>query len=111
MTGAARAAAECYIVAVNARDGAGLRELFDDSVVALNTAGEYHGREKVVGFYEQLVFANEVVVVPTHVYEAGDTCVVELEGRSPNSADVFRMIDVFTVGGNGRVTRLAIYRR
>jgi hypothetical protein len=44
-------------------------------------------------------------------YEAGDTCVVELEGRSPDSAESFRMVDIFTVGADGRVERLAVYRR
>jgi ketosteroid isomerase-like protein len=108
---ASRSAAERYCAAVNAKDAAALGDLFATDAVALNTVGEFRGRDEILGFYTGLVFANDVTVVPVAVYEAGDTCVVELEGRTPNGPDVQRMVDIFTVDGDGRVVRLAIYRR
>ena len=111
MSGPARDAADAYCAAVNAHDLEALRQLFAEDVVAVNTLGEYRGREEVVGFYEQIVLANDVRVDPVHMYEAGNTCVVELEGRSPSTPDLYRMVDIFTVGTDGRIARLSIYRR
>ena len=111
MSGPARDAADAYCAAVNAHDLDALRQLFAEDVVALNTLGEYRGREQAVSFYEQLVLANNVHVDPVHIYEAGNTCVVELEGKSPTTPDVYRMVDIFTVGTDGRIARLSIYRR
>lgn len=111
MSRPARAAAEAYCAAVNAGDLEGLRRLFSEDVTALNTVGEYKGRVEVLGFYEQLILASKVKVQASHTYEAGDTCIVELEGRSPDSPELFRMVDIFTVDADGQVKRLAIYRR
>jgi len=61
--------------------------------------------------YEQFIFASNVTVEASHTYESGDTCIIELEGRSPDTTDRFRMVDIFTVDADGLVKRLAIYRR
>lgn len=111
MSTPAREAAEAYLRAVNARDGVGLASLFAPDAVALNTFGIHEGRHSIMAFYRDLVFANAVTVEPTEIYEAGATCVVELDGRIPSGLEVQHMVDIFTVGTNGQVTRLAIYRR
>lgn len=111
MSSPARTAADAYLEAVSSRHADRLRALFAPDAVALNTVGEYRGVDAILGFYVDLVFANSVTVEATAIYEAGDTCVVELEGRVPGSADVQRMVDIFTVGSDGLITRLAIYRR
>jgi hypothetical protein len=100
-----------YCRAVNAKDADGLRAIFADDAVALNTIGEFQGRDAILSFYTDVVFAHHVTVEPTHTYEAGATCVVELEGRAPGAAEVQRMVDIFTVDPDGLITRLAIYRR
>jgi hypothetical protein len=109
--GAGRRAASAYVTAVNDRDRAALAELFAEDAVAVNPFGTFDGREAILGFYDGLVFANDVTVEATNVIDAGATCVVELDGRTPATDEVQHMVDLFTVAPDGRVARLAIYRR
>jgi len=110
-SGAARAAAERYLEVVNDADEAGLRALFRPDAVVLNPFGVYEGIEAIVGVYQQVVFAHRTVATPTAFYDCGDTCVMELTGRTPDGQGVQYAVDLFTVDGDGRVTRLAIYFR
>jgi hypothetical protein len=107
----ARGAATAYLAAVNDHDRGALVGLFAPDAVAVNPFGTFQGREAILGFYDEFVFANDVTVEATNVVDAGTTCVVELDGRTPAIDEVQHMVDLFTVGADGRVTRLAIYRR
>jgi hypothetical protein len=111
VTSLGRAAWDAYRAAVNTKDAAALERLFAADAVAVNPFGTFTGRDAVLGFYDQYVFANDVTVEATHVIDAGRDCVVELDGTTPATPDVQHMVDLFTVGDDGRVTRLSIYRR
>ena len=111
VTSAGRAAADAYLSAVNAQDPAALRRLFADDAVTINPFGTYDGVAAILGFYETYVFANDVTVQATNIIDAGDSCVVELDGRDAATPDVQHMVDIFTVGSDGRVACLSIYRR
>jgi hypothetical protein len=111
LTSPGRVAAETYLVAVNAKDRSALASLFAPDVVALNPFGEFVGHDAVLGFYDQCVLANDVSVQATNIIEADTICVVELDGVTPATAEVQRMVDIFTVDEQGQVVRLSIYRR
>lgn len=107
--GAARAAAKRYLEVVNDADEAGLRALFRPDAVVLNPFGVHEGIEAIVSIYQQVVFPHRTVAIPTAFYDCGDICVMELTGRSPDGEGAQLAVDVFTVDGEGRVSRLAIY--
>jgi ketosteroid isomerase-like protein len=111
MMGSARQAADNYCRAVNEKSFELMHRLFSEDAVAINTMTTLTGSDEIVAFYRDVVFANDVSVEPIFVYDAGDTCVVELEGRMPSSPDVQRMVDIITVAADGRISRLAVYRR
>ena len=76
------------------------------------TGDRYDGMEEIRGFYGDVVFTIVSTLTPTRFYDAGDTCVFEAElsaewvtGPNPE------VVDVFTVDGDGRITRLAVYLR
>jgi ketosteroid isomerase-like protein len=111
VTSPGRAAWDGYRAAVNTKDAAGLARLFAPNAVAVNPFGTFTGRHAVLGFYDQYVFVHDVTVESTHVIDAGQHCVVELDGTTPATPDVQHMVDLFTVGDDGRTTRRSIYRR
>jgi ketosteroid isomerase-like protein len=104
-------AAERYVEAVNARDPEQLLALFAPDATVVNTFGLHEGADQIRAFYVELVFANEVTVQITNVIDGGKQCAIEVDGHSPATDVVQKMTDVFTVGGDGRITRLSIYRR
>lgn len=113
----ARRAAETYRRAVNAKDLALLRGIFAPDVVlqvpaALtpgDPSGTFRGVEAAMGFFAHVSFPDRADLFYRHVYEDGRTCVVELEGRLPDR--VVEAVDIFTVGDDGLVTRMAVYAR
>jgi len=111
LTSPGRAAAETYLAAVNAKDRTALAARFAADAVALNPFGAFLGLDAVLGFYDEYVVAHDVTVRAAAVIEADDTCVVELDGSTPSTPEVQRMVDIFTVGERSQVTRLSIYRR
>ena len=119
MTTPARAAAETYRQAVNTKDLDLLRTIFADDVVlsvptmALelkNPDGVFRGIEEAVEFFATTSFPAKAILTYTHIYEDGNSCVVELEGRLPPGNSV-EALDIFTVNGAGLVARMAVYAR
>lgn len=104
-------AAAAYIQAVNDGSLEDIALLFHEDAVVINATGELIGQDRILTFYRETVFPNRVSVTPVRIYDAGDTCVVELEGRVPPASDAQQMVDIFTVGGDGRISRMAVYRR
>jgi hypothetical protein len=113
----AREAALTYQRAVNAKDLGLLRTIFSEEAVLVvptpltpqDPTGSFRGIDAVMGFFARVSFPEQAVLTYTHVYEDGDTCVVELEGRLPERT--VEAVDIFTVGGHGLVTRMAVYAR
>jgi len=119
MTTPARAAAETYRESVNTKDLDLLRSIFAEDVelfvptMALeleNSDGVFRGIDEVMGFFARTSFPAQAILTYTHVYEDGPSCIVELAGRLPAGNDV-EALDIFTVGDEGRVKRMAVYAR
>jgi hypothetical protein len=113
----ARDAAEVYGQAVNSKDLSLLRTIFADDAELLvpsaltpgNPMGRFVGIDDVMGFFDGVSFPDQAVLTYSHVYESGPTCVVELEGRLPDRT--VEAVDIFTVGDDGLVIRMAVYAR
>ncbi len=119
MTTPARVAAETYRESVNSKNLDLLRTIFADDVelvvptMALdlkNPDGAFHGIDEAMEFFATTSFPAQAILTYTHVYETDDSCVVELAGRLPAGNSV-EALDIFTVGGDGLVKRMAVYAR
>lgn len=115
----ARAAANTYRESVNTKDLELLRTIFADDVVLSvptmamdlsNPDGVFHGIEETMAFFGETSFKAKAILTYTHVYEDGNSCVVELKGRLPAGNDV-EALDIFTVNEEGLVTRMTVYAR
>jgi len=119
MTTPARAAADTYRESVNTKDLALLRTIFAKDVVLQvptmamtlkNPDGVFHGIDEAMDFFASTSFPAQAILTYTHIYETEDSCVVELQGRLPAGNSV-EALDIFTVGDEGLVTRMAVYAR
>jgi hypothetical protein len=117
MAGPATAVALTYQRSVNAKDLDLLRTIFADEAVLVvptgltpdDPTGTFRGIDAVMGFFGGVSFPQQAVLTYRAVYEDGDTCVVELEGRLPDRT--VEAVDIFTVNAAGLVTRMAVYAR
>ena len=119
MTTPARTAAETYRESVNKKDLNLLRTIFAEDVelyvptMALelkNPDGHFTGIDEAMDFFAATSFPAQAILTYTHVYESGNSCVVELEGLLPEGNTV-EALDIFTTGEDGLVTRMAVYAR
>lgn len=101
-----------YCDAINARDLDALLALFTDDGVLVHPLGVFEGRKKLSEFYGGIVMkANTRLTVGLTAVE-GNVAIAEVTGVSPAAPDKPQhACDVFTVDGDGRVSRLAIYYR
>jgi len=110
VSGPSRGAVDRYVAAVRAKDLDAIEDLFAEDAVLLPPQSEaLEGKEAILGYYRDLVFALGPVPTAVRHVEDGATCVVELEAEFEGA--VLAFADVFTVDGDGRVHRLAIYHR
>ena len=113
----ARDAADTYREAVNTKSLDLLRTIFaEDATLQVPAAltpddptGTFRGIDNVMGFFAHVSFPDKAILTYTHVYEDGNTCVVELTGELPDRT--VEALDIFTVGNDGQVTRMAVYAR
>ena len=119
MSTPARAAADIYRESVNKKDLALLRTIFAPDVELLvptmalelkKPDGVFRGIEEAMDFFATTSFPAQAILTFTHIYEDGNSCVVELEGRLPPGNSV-EALDIFTVNDDGLVTRMAVYAR
>ena len=108
-----RDAAERYFAAVNGADLALMGSLFAVDAVLRHPSGTFIGRQDVVAFYRDVVFAFGTSITATASVEEGTLCAVTFEGRSPmgSDADVVHACDIFRVDTDGAITELDIYYR
>jgi len=104
---------------VNRKDLDLLRTIFAKDVVLQvptmamtlkNPDGVFHGIDAAMDFFASTSFPAQAILTYTHIYETEDSCVVELQGRLPAGNSV-EALDIFTVGEDGLVTRMAVYAR
>jgi hypothetical protein len=117
MSNPARNAAETYQRAVNSKDLDLLSSILSEDMTVCvppgllpgNPTGILHGKEAAMGFFSRTSFPEKAILSYTNVYEDGKTCVVELRGELPDR--VVEVVDIFTVGEDGLLTRFAVYGR
>ena len=111
MSSPARSAADAYIARVNRRDLDGLVALFAPDAVLLAAGGQrLVGAAAIRDFYASTVLPSEPAVRGVHFVQQDASCVMELEATTPAAPGLTaRLVDVLTVGGDGRIVRLAIY--
>jgi steroid Delta-isomerase len=107
----ARSVAAAYMDRINAKDVEGLLDLFaDDCVLQPPTGTTERGKEAARAFYGGLVIPAGITMHPSRYVAEGSSCAVELEARR-DGAEPMRIIDVFTVDDDGRITDLVVYQR
>jgi ketosteroid isomerase-like protein len=113
--------ARAYLLHVQARDVAGLVNLFAEDADFRTPYGHVlKGRADIRQFYAPLLAASATGVRITTYYESGDTCTFELEAQSKrNEAGDFvpdatgawipTSVDIFAVDKRGRITSMVAY--
>jgi hypothetical protein len=111
MSSPARSAADAYLARVNQRDIDGLVALFAPDAVLLAAGGQrLVGSQAIRAFYASTVLPPEPAVRGVHFVQQDASCAMELEATTPAAPGLTaRMVDVLTVGADGRIVRLAIY--
>jgi hypothetical protein len=111
----AREVAERYVELVNAGLLDQIIDLYADAgeVLPPNPAYEpvIRGREALAAHYRRSVGARVPQIRITHLYEAGNTCVIELDSQTADETTPWGIVDIFTVDDRGLITRMAAYRR
>jgi steroid Delta-isomerase len=115
MARTSREVAERYVDLVNAGSLDQIIDLYadDGEVLPPNPAYEpvIRGREALAAHYSRSVGARVPRIRMTHLYEAGNTCVIELESQTVDESAPWGIVDIFTVDDSGLITRMAAYRR
>lgn len=100
-----------YIKRSNAVDYDGMADLFAvDAEWYPLTAMPTRGAEAIRAGYLNTVRATNKPIINDRYYTAGDVCVVEFEVDLGDGSRT-GIVDIFTVGEDGLIRRLAVYRR
>ena len=115
MVRTAREVAERYVDLVNSGSLDAIVDLYaeDGEVHPPNPAYDpvVKGKTALRAHYRRSVGARVPKVEVAHLYEAGDTCVVELVTQTADEAHPWGIVDIFTVDDRGLISRMAAYRR
>jgi hypothetical protein len=115
MARTAREVAERYVDLVNSGSLDAIVDLYaeDGEVHPPNPAYDpvVKGRTALSAHYRRSVGVRVPKLEVTHLYEAGDTCVVELFTQTADEEHPWGVVDIFTVNDSGLITRMAAYRR
>lgn len=111
MPSSARSAADAYIARVNERDLEGVVALFSPDAIVLAAGGQrLQGADEIRAIYAETVLPAEPRIRGVHFVQQDPSCVFELEATTAAAPGVVaHLVDVMTVGGDGRIVRLAIY--
>jgi ketosteroid isomerase-like protein len=107
---AAQSAAEAYVHCVNSKDLEGLIALFRSDASVLHRIGRFDGFDAIRGFYEEHIFPLATRIDGERFVTTDNDCVLEAVAAAESGLRT-EIADVFTVGSDGLVTRLAIYLR
>jgi ketosteroid isomerase-like protein len=101
-----------YIELSNEVDYEAMADLFaiDADWIPITPMEPRKGREAIrEGYLEQVKHTNRPIINARY-YADGDTCVAEFEVDLADGK-VAAIVDVFTLNSEGKITRLAVYRR
>ncbi len=113
--------ARAYLLHVNARDAAGLVNLFaEDALFRTPYGAVLHGRGEVRQFYAPLLAGSAAAVRAVSYYDSGNVCTFELEAQSrrsetgdfvpdTNGTWIPTSVDIFAVDASGKITNMVAY--
>ena len=108
MPGGAEIAAR-YVDAMNAADIDAMMALFADGAQLRHLTGVYAGREAIRTFFLEVAFDNHARLHRVATCGAEDMAWLEAEAESDVTPGRQRIVDVFRLDGNGRVSDLGVY--
>jgi ketosteroid isomerase-like protein len=115
VSSSARDVALRYVELVNEGRLGELVDLYADDGEVLPPNPAYapvvKGREALTAHYQRSVGKRVPQLELTHLYADGDTCVVELVSQTNDEDHPWGIVDIFTTGPDGLITRMAAYRR
>jgi hypothetical protein len=100
-----------YVELVNARALDELIDLFSPNAEMLNPLGAVlHGHDEIRAFYRDVALASSIELHPMRSFTNGFDTALEFEGRIDGTV-VMLLVDLFNVGEDGLIRRLAVYTR
>ena len=108
MTGTA-GIAQRYIDAMNAGDIDAMMSLFAGGAVMRHATGVYADAGAIRDFFVEIAFGNSARLQCVEVLEQGNRVVLEVEAVSKVTPGRQRVVDVFRLDEQGRITDLGVY--
>jgi uncharacterized protein (TIGR02246 family) len=109
-----RATAERYLELASAGDADAIAALYAEDAVFLPTPPHdviLRGRDAIRRHYAEHVSGMHPVFEKLHWVVNGLECCVEIDATIPGEAAHSYIVDVFTMAEDGRIQRMAAYRR
>ncbi|MGE0388406.1 MAG: nuclear transport factor 2 family protein, partial [Gammaproteobacteria bacterium] len=111
----AKRTAERYVALVNAGDFDAVGDLFAEHARHLPpppARGFIEGREAILAFYKSFAQPLGARIVPINSVADGNSCVIEFDATTRDRPDGGNpSMAIFTVDDDGKIVRMAIYRR
>lgn len=105
----AATAAKDYVEAMNAGDIEKMMSLFAPGAVLRHPSGVYADPDSIRSFFIDIAFGNAARLERVDLIAQASTAWLEVEATSAVTAGRQRVVDVFRVDGEGRITDLGIY--
>jgi len=101
--------AQRYVEAMNAGDIEAMMSLFAPGAVLRHPTGVYSDSEAIRSFFVEGVFAHAARLHSVEVLERGDLAWLEVEAESDVTPGRQRVVDVFRLDEQGRITDVGVY--
>lgn len=106
---AAAEAARRYVEAMNTGDIEAMMRLFSPDAVMRHLTGVYADPVSIRGFFVDIAFGNHARLERVDLLAQGSTAWLEVEATSDVTPGRQRVVDVFRVDREGRITDLGVY--
>ena len=98
-----------YVDAMNAADIDAMMALFAEGAQLRHLTGVYAGRDAIRAFFREVAFDNHARLHRVAAGQADGVAWLEAEAESDVTTGRQRVVDVFRLDANGRVTDLGVY--
>ena len=101
--------AERYVEAMNAGDIDAMMSLFAPGAVMRHPTGIYTDTQEIRNFFVEMAFGNAAHLERVALLARDDMAWLEVEAQSDVTPGRQRVVDVFRVDRDGRITDLGVY--
>ncbi|MAG34256.1 MAG: hypothetical protein CL908_25540 [Deltaproteobacteria bacterium] len=101
--------ADRYVEAMNAGDIDAMMSLFAPDAVLRHPTGVYTDSDAIRGFFLEMVFTYAARLHSVEVLSQGDMAWLEVEAESDVTPGRQRIVDVFRLDEQGRITDVGVY--